>query len=46
MVVEMPRDSRRPYEGVEISDMWRERVESTGGTWRVINDLDNLDGIF
>jgi multidrug efflux pump subunit AcrB len=31
MVVEMPRDSRRPYEGVEISDMWRERVGEIPG---------------
>ena len=31
MVVEMPRDDGRPYEGVEISDMWRERVGEVAG---------------
>ena len=31
MVVEMPKDENRPYEGVEISDMWRERVGEIPG---------------
>jgi multidrug efflux pump subunit AcrB len=31
IVVEMPRDENRPYEGVEISDMWRERVGEIPG---------------
>ena len=31
IVVEMPRDKGRPYEGVEISDMWRERVGEIPG---------------
>jgi multidrug efflux pump subunit AcrB len=31
MVVEMPRDENRPYEGVAISDMWRERVGEIPG---------------
>ena len=31
MVVEMPRDDQRPYEGVEISDMWREAVGEVPG---------------
>ncbi|MCK5326887.1 MAG: efflux RND transporter permease subunit, partial [Woeseiaceae bacterium] len=31
MIVEMPRDEDRPYEGVEISDMWRERVGDIAG---------------
>ena len=26
-------------------DEWRSKVERTGGHWRVINDLDHLDGI-
>jgi hypothetical protein len=26
-------------------DQWRDRVEKGGGHWRVINDLDHLDGI-
>jgi hypothetical protein len=26
-------------------DQWRERVEKGGGHWRVINDLDHLDGM-
>ena len=31
IVVEMPRDDDRPYEGVGISDMWRERVGEIPG---------------
>ncbi len=31
VVVEMPRDEDRPYEGSEISDMWRERVGEIPG---------------
>ena len=31
MVVEMLQDDARPYEGVEISDMWRERVGEIPG---------------
>ncbi len=31
IVVEMPRDEGRPYEAVEISDMWRERVGEIPG---------------
>ncbi len=31
IVVEMPRDEDRPYEGVEISDRWRERVGEIPG---------------
>jgi hypothetical protein len=26
-------------------DQWRDRVEKGGGHWRVINDLDHLDGL-
>jgi hypothetical protein len=26
-------------------DMWRAKVEQGGGCWRVINDLDRLDGL-
>ena len=31
IVVEMPRDESRPYEAVEISDMWRDRVGEIPG---------------
>ena len=31
LVVEMPRDDDRPYEGVEISNTWRERVGEIPG---------------
>jgi multidrug efflux pump subunit AcrB len=31
IVVEMPRTESRPYEGIEISDMWRERVGEIAG---------------
>jgi hypothetical protein len=27
------------------TDEWRARVEKGGGHWRVINDLDHLDGL-
>jgi hypothetical protein len=26
-------------------DQWRDRVEKGGGHWRVVNDLDHLDGV-
>ena len=45
-VTKLRSDNVDPREYLDRLDMWRERVESTGGTWRVINDLDNLDGIF
>ena len=35
IVVEMPRDEDRPYEGTEISDMWRERVGEIPGIKRL-----------
>jgi multidrug efflux pump subunit AcrB len=31
IVVEMPRDDGRPFEGVAISDMWRDRVGEVAG---------------
>ena len=45
-VTKLRSDNVDPREYLDRLDMWRDRVESTGGTWRVINDLDNLDGIF
>ena len=45
-VTKLRTDNLDPREYQDRLEMWRDRVESTGGTWRVINDLDNLDGIF
>lgn len=27
-------------------ESWRQRVEKAGGTWRIINDLDHMTGLF
>ncbi len=44
-VTKLRSDNVDPREYLDRLDLWRTRVESTGGTWRVINDLDSLDGL-
>ena len=44
-VTKLRSDNVDPREYLDRLEMWRTRVESTGGTWRVINDLDSLDGL-
>ena len=45
-VTKLRSDNMDPREYLSRLEAWQGKVEKTGGTWRVINDLDNLDGIF
>lgn len=45
-VTKLRSDNVDPREYLERLESWRQRVESGGGTWRVINDLDNLEDLF
>ena len=42
-VTKLRSDNIDPREYLDRLDFWRNRVESEGGTWRVINDLDRLE---
>jgi hypothetical protein len=42
-VTKLRSDNIDPREYIGRLDAWRARVESEGGTWRVINDLDHLE---
>jgi hypothetical protein len=42
-VTKLRSDNVDPREYADRLEAWRQRVESEGGTWRVINDLDNLE---
>ena len=42
-VTKLHSDNVDPREYMARLEMWRKRVESGGGHWRVINDLDKLD---
>ncbi|HUF74071.1 MAG TPA: VWA domain-containing protein [Gammaproteobacteria bacterium] len=42
-VTKLRSDNIDPREYLDRLEAWRARVESEGGTWRVINDLDNLE---
>ena len=44
-VTKLRSDNFDPREYLSRLDAWRERVEKGGGHWRVINDLDRLDGL-
>ena len=44
-VTKLRSDNVDPREYLDRLESWKGRVESTGGTWRVINDLDSLDGL-
>jgi len=45
-VTKLRSDNVDPREYYKRVEDWRARVESGGGTWRVLNDLENLDNIF
>ena len=45
-VTKLRSDNIDPREYLERLSAWRSRVESSGGNWRVINDLDHLGHIF
>jgi hypothetical protein len=44
-VTKLRSDNFDPREYLSRLDAWRARVEKAGGHWRVINDLDRLDGL-
>jgi hypothetical protein len=44
-VTKLRSDNIDPREYLDRLDAWRVRVEREGGTWRVINDLDRLEGL-
>jgi hypothetical protein len=44
-VTKLHSDNFDPREYLTRLDAWRARVEKGGGHWRVINDLDHLDGL-
>ena len=44
-VTKLRSDNVDPREYLARLDEWQSRVESSGGNWRVINDLDGLDGL-
>ena len=44
-VTKLRSDNVDPREYLDRLETWKGRVEATGGQWRVINDLDSLDGL-
>lgn len=44
-VTNLRSDNIDPREYLKRLEQWRQRVESGGGSWRVINDLERLDRI-
>lgn len=44
-VTKLRTDNVDPREYLTRLEQWQSRVEKSGGNWRVINDLDGLDGL-
>lgn len=44
-VVKLRQDNYDPRKYLERLEEWKGRVEKAGGRWRVVNDLDRLDGM-
>jgi hypothetical protein len=44
-VVKLRSDNYDPREYMERLENWKAQVEKSGGRWRVVNDLDRLDGL-
>ena len=44
-VTKLGTDNVDPREYLDRLSTWQARVEGSGGRWRVINDLDSLDGL-
>ena len=44
-VTKLRSDNVDPREYLARLEEWQTRVEKSGGTWRVINDLDGLEGL-
>ncbi len=45
-VTKLRSDNVDPREYMNRLEEWKKKVESGGGTWRVINDLERLDNMF
>src|SRR5690606_27846952 len=45
-VTKLRSDNVDPRNYLERLEVWKRRVEAEGGRWRVINDLDGLEGLF
>jgi hypothetical protein len=45
-VTKLRSDNVDPREYYKRVENWRSRVESGGGSWRVVNDLERLENIF
>ena len=45
-VTKLRSDNIDPREYMQRLEQWQQRVEQGGGRWRVINDLEQLEGIF
>lgn len=45
-VTKLRSDNVDPREYMTRLEEWKKKVESGGGTWRVINDLERLDNMF
>jgi hypothetical protein len=45
-VTKLRSDNVDPREYYKRVENWRNRVETGGGTWRVVNDLERLENIF
>jgi hypothetical protein len=44
-VVKLRKDNYDPRQYLARLEQWKGQVEKAGGTWRVVNDLDRLDGL-
>lgn len=44
-VTKLRTDNFDPREYLDRVETWRQRVEKAGGRWRMINDLERLDGL-
>jgi hypothetical protein len=44
-VTKLRSDNVDPREYLTRLDEWQAKVEKSGGSWRVINDLDGLEGL-
>ena len=45
-VTKLRSDNVDPREYITRLDDWKTQVTESGGSWRVVNDLDDLDGLF
>jgi len=44
-VTKLRKDNFDPQEYLARLDHWKSEVEKSGGEWKVVNDLDRLDGV-